>query len=449
MIRSQIHSLFEKGRIKGFTSQEVYYQESKKLTISVFDGQVDKFSLSEDGGMSYRVIYEGKMGYAYSERFDDDAIDMLLEEAFGNAEVIESDDEVFLHDGSGQYTIIDDFNPELSKQPIDEKIKFLIHVENELKAYDSRVKRLSYNNYIEVESSRLIVNTEGLDVEDKGNYCLAYAMAVVESEGDTRTGLGYDIGNDFYTLSSSKIIVDAAKESLGMLGAQPIASTTCPVVVKNEAFAQLFSAYMGIFSADRVQKDISALKGKIGQMIASEMVTLVEDPHMSGAMASSSFDSEGVPTAPKRIIENGVLKTYLYNLKTARKEGVESTGNASKGSYKGTIGTAPSNVYIEPGKVIFDDLIGNIDEGVFIVGFQGLHAGLDSISGDFSLQCHGFEVRNGKIGKPVSQITVSGNFFEMLKEIEAVGDDMIFSIMANDFMGAPSMSIKKMAISGI
>ncbi len=448
MIRGQIHTLFEKGKNKGFTSQEVYYQESKKLAISVFDGQVDKFTLSEDGGMSYRVIYDGKMGYAYSERFDDEAIDMLLEEAFGNAEVIESEDEVFLHDGSGVYTKIDDFNPELSKQSIDDKIKFLVDVESDLKAYDSRIKRLSYNNYVEVESSRLIINTEGLDVEDKGNYCLAYAMPVVQSDGDTRTGLGYDIGNDFYALSSEKIITDAAKESLGMLGAESIASTTCPVVVKNEAFAQLFSAYMGIFSADRVQKDISALKGKIGQMIASETITLIEDPHMIGALASSSFDSEGVPTAPKRIIENGVLKTYLYNLKTAHKDGVKSTGNASKGSYKGTIGTAPSNIYIEPGKVPVEELIGSIEEGVFIVGFQGLHAGLDSISGDFSLQCHGFEVKNGKLGKPVSQITVSGNFFEMLNAIDTIADDLNFSIMANDFMGAPSIRINKMAISG-
>ncbi|MDW7661920.1 MAG: TldD/PmbA family protein [Bacillota bacterium] len=448
MIRGQIHTLFEKGKNKGFTSQEVYYQESKKLAISVFDGQVDKFTLSEDGGMSYRVIYEGKMGYAYSERFDDEAIEMLLDEAFGNAEVIESEYEVFLHDGSGIYSKIDDFNPELSKQSIDDKIKFLVDVESDLKAYDSRIKRLSYNNYVEVESSRLIINTEGLDVEDRGNYCLAYAMPVVQSDGDTRTGLGYDIGNDFYALSSEKIIMDAAKESLGMLGAEPIASTTCPVVVKNEAFAQLFSAYMGIFSADRVQKDISALKGKIGQLIASEIITLIEDPHMTGAMASSSFDSEGVPTAPKRIIENGILKTYLYNLKTAHKDGVKSTGNASKGSYKGTIGTAPSNIYIEPGKVPFEDLICSIEEGVFIVGFQGLHSGLDSISGDFSLQCHGFEVKNGKLGKPVSQITVSGNFFEMLNAIDAIGDDLIFSIMANDFMGAPSIRINKMAISG-
>jgi PmbA protein len=449
MIRNQIDSLFEKGRAKGFTAQEVYYQENKKLTISVFEGQVDKFTLSEDGGMSYRVIHGGKMGYAYSERFDDDAMDMLLNEALGNAEVIESEDEVLLHDGSGTYVEINDFNPELSKQSMDDKIKFLIDVENELRAYDSRIKRLSFNNYVEVESSKFIVNTEGLDVEDKSNYCLAYAMPVVESDGDTRTGLGYDIGNDFYALSKSKITEVAARESLGMLGAEPVSSKTCPVVVKNDAFAQLFSAFMGIFSAERVQKDMSALKGKIDQKIAVHMITLIEDPHMSGAMASASFDAEGVPTVPKRLIENGVLKTYLYNLKTAKKDGVNSTGNASKGSYKGTIGTAPSNIYIEPGDVSFDGMVSSIDEGVLIVGFQGLHAGLDSISGDFSLQCHGFEVTSGKIGKPVSQITVSGNFFEMLNEIETVADDLMFSIMANDYMGAPSIKIKRMAISGI
>lgn len=449
MIRKKIDSLFEMGMAKGLTSQEIYYQENKKLAISVFEGQVDKFTLSEDGGMSYRVIYGGKMGYAYSERFDDDAIEMLLKEALGNAEVIESEDEVYFHDGSGDYTEINDFNPELTKQSVDDKIQFLMDVENELKGYDSRIKRLSHNNYIEVESSKLIVNTEGLDVVDKSNYCLAYAMPIVESNGDTRTGFGYDIGNDFYALSKTKIIETAAKEPIAMLGAGPVVSKSCPVVVKNDAFAQLFSAFMGIFSADRVQKDISALKGKIGQKIAAEMITLIEDPHMPGAMASASFDAEGVPTVPKRIIESGVLKTYLYNLKTAKKDGVKSTGNASKGSYKGTIGTAPSNIYIKPGNISIDEMISSVEEGILIVGFQGLHAGLDSISGDFSLQCHGFEVKNGKKGKPVSQITVSGNFFEMLQEIEAASNDLIFSIMANDYMGAPSMKIRKMSISGI
>jgi len=443
-----IDLLFEKGAKKGFDAQEIYYLRNKNTEISVYNGEIDKYNLSEDGGLSYRGMLNGKLGYAYTELMDEQSLDLLVNEAFDNAMAIEVEDEVFLHDGSGVYHKIDNFNSSLAEVPMEEKIKFMLDLESAIKAADNRVKNISHNSYDEVESFRWIKNTSGLDVSNKTNYCLAYAMPVVEDATDTRTGLGYDISNDFYKLSAALIIKDATEEALTMLGAKTTKSKSCPVIIKNETFAQLFSAYVGIFSAERVQKNLSAMAGKLGAVIASPVLTLFDDPHLPLGLASSSFDAEGVATQKKAIIENGVLKTYFHNLKTANKEGVSSTGNASKGSFKGTVGIAPSNLVIKPGELSFDEMVATIEDGIYVVSLQGLHAGIDTISGDFSLQCYGYAIESGKLTRPVSQITVAGNYFEMLKEIEIFSDDFKFSILSQDYTGSASVKIKSLTISG-
>lgn len=448
MYKQLIDNLFTLGAQKGFEAQEIYMLKSKNVEISVYDGEIDKYNLSEDGGVSYRGIVGGKMGYAYTEILDASQLQMLVDEAFGNASVIESEDKVFLHDGTGEYAALDNFNPSLSLVPMKEKIDFMLALEAKVKAFDPRIKNITHNSYDEVETYRWIKNTKGLDVEDRVNYCLAYAMPVATDGEDTRTGIGYAISNDFYELSVDKIAEESAKDALQMLGAKSLKSKKCPVVIKNETFTQLFSAYMGLFSAERVQKNLSSMAGKLETVIASEVLTLIDDPHLHKALASSRFDAEGVATAKKAIIEKGVLKTFLHNLKTAAKDGVDSTGNASKGSYKGTIGIAASNLIIQPGNQTFDALLEDIEDGVYVTSFQGLHAGIDPISGDFSLQCSGFSIKSGKLDFPVSKITVAGNFFEMLKQIEAFADDFKFSIFSSDYMGSASCKIGGLTISG-
>ncbi|MDH8679647.1 TldD/PmbA family protein [Fusibacter bizertensis] len=443
-----IEALFAKGSTKGFDAQEIYYVNNKNTEISVYQGQIDKFNVSEDGGLSYRGMVDGKLGYSYTEIMDESSIEMLVNEAYANAKVIEIEDEVFLHDGSGEYAEVDNFNPELERVSIEKKIQFMLDLEQSILTDDPRVKTMSQNSYDEVESIRRIKNTNGLDVTDQVNYCLAYAVAIVEENEDKRTGLGYDISNSFSDLSIEKITREATGEALKMLGAKSIKSVKCPVVIKNETFAQLFSAYMGILNAERVQKNLSKLGDKLGEVIASSELTLYDDPHLKGALSSSSFDAEGVATMKKPVIEDGVLKTFFHNLKTASKAGVVSTGNASKGSYKGTVGIAPSNLVIKPGEKSLEEVVSTIDTGVYILELQGLHAGINTISGDFSLQCYGYMIENGALTKPVSQITVAGNFFEMLMDIECFANDFRFSILSSDYTGAASVKIKQLSISG-
>ncbi|HAS73809.1 MAG TPA: TldD/PmbA family protein [Clostridiales bacterium UBA8960] len=443
-----VSRLFERGTDKGFSEQEIYYVKNQNTEISVYEGQLDKYNLSENAGLSYRGILDGKLGYAYTEILDEDAINMLVDEAYDNAKIIEVTDQVFLHDGSGDYEKIAQAGKDESSTPIAEKIAFMFEIEKRIRAFDPRVKSISRNSYSEAVSERWIKNTKGLDVSDKVNYCFAFFMPVVEENQDTRSGLGYDISNDFTKLSMDKIVKESVEEALKMLGAKSMKSQKCPVIFKNVVFAELFSEYMGLYSADRVHKDLSGLKGKLNQKIASPLLTLVDNPLLEMGLSTSSFDAEGVATYEKPIIEQGILRTYFHNLKTAYKDGIASTGNASKASYKGTVGIAPSNLILTPGEQPLQRLIETVENGVYIVSLQGLHAGIDSISGDFSLQCYGYVIENGQLTRPVSQITVAGNYFEMLHDVEMIADDLRFSILASDYIGSASVKIKSLSISG-
>ncbi|MBF4695615.1 TldD/PmbA family protein [Fusibacter ferrireducens] len=443
-----IKQLFEKGRQMGFEAQEVYIQDSKKLSMSVYKQELDKYSLSENGGISYRGIVDGKMGYSYTEKMDDQAVEMLVNEAFQNAKIIENEDVVRIYKGDEDYKKINLYNPELEQVPISQKIDFLMALEKSIEAKDPRIYQVTASAYEESDVFVRIINTEGLDLSDHANYCIVYTMISAKEDGDTRTGFSYQVGNDFDKFSIDYLTDEATREALNLLGAKSTKSKACEVVFKNDAFAQLQSAFNGVLSAENVQKNLSKFKDKLNEQVASEKFTLIDNPHLEDGIASGSFDAEGVATRINHVIENGVLKTYFHNLKTAQKSGVHSTGNASKGSYKGTIGISATNIYVQPDRHSFEEIIGSVKDGIYIIDLQGLHAGLSQVSGDFSLQCYGYHIQNGKLDKPVSQITVAGNYFEMLKEIDMIGNDLKFTIMGAAYTGSPTIKIKKLSISG-
>ena len=173
----------------------------------------------------------------------------------------------------------------------------------------------------------------------------------------------------------------------------------------------LISTFAGVLSGDAVQKGVSLLKGKEGEVIASNIVNLVDDPHLENGLASVGFDDEGVATTKTYLIKDGKLENLLHNLKTANKAGVKSTGNGFKSSYASPISVSPTNMYIEPGVNSLEEMTKKIDKGLIITDFAGLHSGANSITGDFSLAAKGFYIENGVKTKPVEQITVAGNFF--------------------------------------
>ena len=228
---------------------------------------------------------------------------------------------------------------------------------------------------------------------------------------------------------------EAVDNAISMLGAKEVKSGNYPIVFENTSFANLLAAFSPIFSSDNVQKGLSLLKGKIGEEIAVPILNIVDDPFLKDGFASRNFDDEGTASTFNKLIDNGKLVGLLYNWKTANKEGVKSTGNASR-SYKGSMGISPSNLYVVNGDTEIEDLLYLANGGLYINNLEGLHSGLNPVSGDFSLSASGFLIQDGQLHRPVNQITIAGNLYELFKDILAIGNDLKFTIPSNGYIGS-------------
>ena len=439
-----IDLVFKKAKQKDLEEFEIYFLSGTNTSLKVYNEKIDSFSDNQNQGISFRGKFKEKMGYSYTESFTEEDADFLIKEAEENASVIESDDEQIIYDGKGNYVSVETYDSSLENLEISKIEEFLINMEKEALQYDSRIKRVSTCVFGMGKSERIIKNSKGVDLRDRGNVAYVYISVAAEENGIIKTGSEFKVGRDFNEFNYKEISHRAAYKALSKFNSISVDLKESRCVIENLAFTSLLESMAGIFSAEAVQKGVSLLKGKIGEKIASDKVSVIDNPHLEKSEGAASFDSEGVPTKYKELISNGVLKTYLYNLKTAKKDGVESTGNASKGGYKGTVGISSFNLYVQNGVKSFEELLKDVNEGILITDFAGLHSGLNSISGDFSLAAEGFIIENGKKGRALNQMTVAGNFFEVLKNIEEVGNDIRFSLSST---GSPSVIIKNLYFS--
>lgn len=432
-----------KGKLE---EAEVYITLSDNLSISTFQGEIDKYEISEGGGLSLRGIYNGNMGYAYTEKLDDTSIDFLIKSVQDNSKYLEGDEE-FIYEGAKSYKDLEREKSNIDEFPIDEKIELLLNLEREMGELDNRVtEKMAY--WTEFKSEKYIGNSKGLRLEEEFMGGIISANSVSRDGEETKTGSAYRILTDFEKAKDYKTIAkEAVEDSINQIGGKPIKSKDYKIVFERDTFGSLLSSMMSIFSAETVQKELSLLKDKIGQKIAIDEFTLVDDPFLENGFGSRSFDGEGTRTDYMELISEGVLKNYLYNWKTAKKYGVESTGNASR-SYKGPVGISTSNLYIKEGKKTKEEILKEVSDGLYIDNLQGLHSGLNSVSGDFSLSASGYLIKDGAISKPVNQITIAGNFFELLKNISHIGNNLKFGRSGGGTVGCPTIAIKKLAVSG-
>lgn len=438
-----IDKLFEKASLKRIDEFEIYFLSNLNTSIKIYQGKIENFSNNQNQGISFRGMVDGKMGYSYSESMEDEDIDFLINEVIENASCIESLDKQFIYGEKTNYTDTITYSSAIENLDTDLVKDFLIKMEEYALSIDERVKKVNFCSFAIGSGEKIIKNSKGLELHSKENICYTYISVIAEENGIVKTGSHFQLGRDFSKFDYKELSEVAVKRALNKFGTIALTEVPKTCVIENLAFSSLLRAISNIFSAEAVQKNISKLKGKLNESIASSIVTLVDDPFLKDGLANSSFDDEGVPTSYKEIIQDGILKTYLYNLKTAYKDGVSSTGNGVKGSYKGTVGISSFNLYIKPSDKSFDKVIENIKEGIFITDFAGLHSGLNTISGDFSLAGEGFYIKDGKIDKPLNQITISGNFFGLLKNIKDIANDIKFSFSS---VGSPSIMVEGLKV---
>lgn len=440
-----INKLFQEAKNNEFDEYEVYYVDRESLSINVYNEEVEKYNLTTSYGLSFRGKINGKIGYSYTEILDEYAIEMLVKNAKESALTIENEDIQFIYEGDKEYSAVNTYYNTLENIPADKLIDLALNMEKEAKTLDNRVVSfggcgIGYN-----KAKYGIINSKGLNLENKSNLLSAYVVPIIKNQEDMHDGMGYIIATSLDEVNPKLLAQDGVNEALSRIGGRSIPSGKYNTIINNEAMVSLLSTFAGVFSGDAAQKGLSLLKGKEGEIIANKKVTLLDNPHLENGLASVPFDDEGVATKKKDIIHEGKLITLLHNLKTAHKGNTKSTGNGFKNSYASPVGVSPTNLYLEKGEKSFDDLLKEIGEGLLITEFAGLHSGANSITGDFSLAAKGFYIKEGKKEYPVEQITVAGNFFDLLKNIEEIGNDLKFPMSS---VGSPSVKVNGLSIAG-
>ena len=432
---------FALAKEAGLQEVELYISESRSLSISLFHGEVDEYKDNNGYSILARGILNGKCGSATADVWNKDKAAWLVKEMVANAKVIENDDPIFIFKGSEKYHKVNTFNKDLENVSIDTIMKGLQDVEKECRALDKRIVEVAGTEYNQVSSKTTLINSNGLNLVQKNNFYY-YVVQCVAKEGEqTKSGYDFFFDNDFSKFDAKKFAKKVVDQTVAQLGGEACASNKYKAVLHPDVVTSLLKAYIGHANAEEVQKKSSLFIGKVGQKIASKKVTIEDRPLQKNPFARW-FDDEGVATYNKAIIKNGVLQTYLYNLTTAAKDGVQTTGNGYGGGKKGV---EPAFLYLKPGKKSLEELFAKVGNGVFITEVSGLHAGLNPQSGNFSLQSTGFMIENGKKGKPLDLITVSGNLLEIFQDVLEVGNDTYVSPSG---VSAQSLLIKKIAVSG-
>lgn len=431
--------LFALAQEKGIEDIQVRYSAGTEMDVEVFAGQIEKYQIADSSSLSVKGIYDGKMGTVSTEVINEEVFDFIVDSIIQSANAIDSADEVFIYEGDKEYPEVKGlFDESIDNVTAGQKIEDTKKLEELIKAKDERVKMVQAY-YGEGVTNLVLENSKGLKLDKKVNSAYFYAQTIASDGEDQRTSFEFVFSNDYNDFDLDALADKCATRATALLGAKPCESGEYEIVLTSSASASLLFPYVNMFSAEAVQKNVSLLKDKVGESIGSSLVTVIDDPFKAKSPKSGAFDSEGVACTYKELIKDGVLTGYMHNLKTAKKAGIKSTGNASGN------GVSSTNFYIKPGEMKYDDAVASMKKGLVITDLAGTHAGANPISGAFSLQASGYLVEDGKIVRPVALITIAGNYIDLLRDVEGVCDDLEFNYA---YIGSPSLKIKKLVVAG-
>ena len=433
------------AKLQGVTEYEIYYMSSSELSIDTLNKEPNSFSSGVSGGICLKVVHDGKLGYASSELMEEEEMKSLVSRAKSNAESTEKPDTVGIFKGSEHY------------EPLRNEA-FIAKGAGELKKLTEELAEAIYNSSDKVAggtatygiTAEFVVrlsNSHGLNLETQCGINALQLGAVICDDGKYESEYNLkELKGDVDLDELARETVDLALKKAHAVGVE---SGKYNVVLDPKQMRTLLSVYSSAFSAKMAQMGMSLLAGKEGEKIASDIVTITDDPMREGVSIQTNFDAEGVAAFRKAVVEGGVLKTLLHNRETAANQGVESTGNASKGGYASPVAISPYAFCLEAGDKTEDELLNLAGNGIYITELKGLHAGANPITGDFSLESAGFKIENGKLTDAVKSFTIAGNFFELIKNISALSDKVEVAVTGGfTTFGAPAVLIPDMSVAG-
>lgn len=435
----------EKARARGASAVEVIVYEATEFSASVRLGEVETLTQSGSKGLGLRVLLDGRPASVSTSDFTDDAIDSMVREAIALARATSVDEGNDLPDESAFATEVPDleiYDPTLEEIPADAKIDLALRAERAALAFDPRITNFDRGGVSTITARTVLANSRGFSGEYRSSSASIAVVPIAEDEGGMQRGIWYDMRRRFADLDDPESVGRiAAERTIRKLGARKISGCEVPIVFEPMTARDFASIIFQAVSGDSIFRKTSFLVDRLGERVASPGLTVVDDGLQPSRLGSRPFDGEGLPTRKTSIVADGILESYLLNTYTARKLGMESTGNAARGLV-GAASVGPGNLYIEAGSHEPDAIVRSLDRGLLITELLGF--GVNIVNGDYSRGASGLWIEGGEIAYPVHEITIAGNLKDMLRNIDMIGNDLDF----RGRLASPTLLVNGMVVSG-
>jgi PmbA protein len=429
------------GRV---VTAEVFVRDALSGSVETKDGTFEAVTARGERGLGVRVLDGQRIGFAHTSDLALPGIEDCVDQARRMATITEPDTDIRIAAAPLDDVDLDIYQPGQEDRPLAQRGAIALAVENAARSVDPRITHFRKTSYSDADVTTIIATTQGVRASYRESFCGAMTSAVATQNGERQIGYHGEGARRIEELDAESVGALAARRALEKLGARLFATQKLPVVLDPWMALSLLGAISPLFSADSVLKGRSLFAGKVGERVANERVTIVDDARRRGGLRSTPFDGEGVATTTRIMVERGVLRGYLTNLKTARKLGGAPTGNARRGSYASPSRIGPSNFYIEAGTDDPGALVRGLDRALAVTSLLNLHT-IDPVSGEFSLGATATYLEKGAALHPVQGITIAGNLTHLLSSISGVGTDLTFG---SSGIGSPTLVISELSVGG-
>lgn len=428
---------------------EVFVQESETTSIKVYQGEVESLVSGRPRGLGARYVHGGRVGYAYTGDFSPSGLAHVVAMAVANTGAADPDPAVGLPEPATAYSEVPGlWRPGLLSTSMEARIALAVEAERVALA-SPRIETVEESTYVDSAGRTAVLSTRGVEAYGEQTFCYVYASAHARDGGDVQTGFGFSTGREPAELDAEEAGAEAARKAAALLGAKPCPTGLYTVVLDREVAASMLGVVVSALSADAVQRGRSLFAGRLGESVAAPDFTLVDDGLHPDGMATSPFDDEGVPRGATTLIDSGTLQAFLHDTYTAAREGgsARSTGNAERGSYRGSPGVSPSNLVVAAGEGGLEDLLERVGSGLYVVGITGLHSGANPVSGELSVGAHGHLIAGGALGAPVREITIATDMLSLLRNVSERGGDTRWIPFAGSVL-TPSLAVTDVTVAG-
>lgn len=429
----------------GATDAECTIAEGDEFSANVRMGELETLKEAGSRGAGLRVLIGKRMGASYTSDLTAEGIRQMVRSAIDLAALTTEDPHAGLPEAEESGSLAGDlklFSDETAELATERRIDIAKRAEAAALAVDARISNSEGASFDSSVSGRVFANSRGFAGSYRTSYCSVSVVPVATENGSMERDYWFSLARNYKGLEEAETVGrKAAKRALRRLGAVKVETQRVPVIFEPRIAKSLLSNIFDAVDGRAIYRRASFLAGKLGEKIADEKVTIIDDGTIPALFGSSPFDDEGVPTRRTPVIERGVLRNYLLNAYTARKLNLKTTGNASRG-ITGNAGIGHGNFFLEPGARSQEEMIRGVKNGFFVTELIG--SGVNTVTGDYSRGAAGLWIRDGELAFPVSEVTIASTLQEMLNGIAEIGNDLEFE----SSVSSPTVMLGEMTVAG-